>query len=202
MDKAMQDLIERIQTMSKNYIVVGVTSDKAPREQEKKPLRNPKKKVSNRSGDERVNNAELAYLHENGSPADRIPPRPFMKRGVAGMRQEIPIILSNGIHRELDGKKGALKQSMHAVGLRAKNSIQDFIRDSSNFAPLSDLTIEKRAADRDSSSFHRNKPLYKELRRAGFDRQQAQRMTGFKPLIDTGALLASINYGIRKDGED
>lgn len=201
-DKAMQELIDRIQTMSQKYVVVGVTSDKAPREPKKKPLRNPKKKVSNKTGEERTNNAALAYLHENGSPADRIPPRPFMRQGIAEMRKEIPVILSNGIHKELDGKKGALNQSMHAVGLRAKNSIQGYIRDSSHFVPLSDLTIEKRAADRENSSFHKNKPLYQELRKAGFDRQQAQRMTGFKPLIDTGALLASINYGIRKDGED
>lgn len=194
-DDALKDVIERVKKASGNYVVVGVTSDKSTR----KPT---KRKGSNKQGDEGVNNASLAYLHENGSPADHIPPRPFLKQGITEMKREIPVMLSNGLRRELDGKKGALKQSMNAVGLRAKNAVQDYIRDSSHFAPLSDKTIARRAEDRENSSFHANKGWYKELRRAGFDRQQAQQIAGYKPLIDTGALIGSINYGIRKDGED
>lgn len=195
LDDALKDVLERVKKASGNFVVVGVTSDKS----ERKPT---KRKGSNKQGDENVNNASLAYLHENGSPADHIPPRPFLKQGIAEMKKEIPAMLSNGLRRELDGKKGALNQSMHAVGLRAKNAVQAYIRDSSHFAPLSDTTIENRAADRDNSSFHTNKGLYKELRRAGFDRRQAQHIAGYKPLIDTGALIGSINYGIRKDGKD
>lgn len=195
LDDALKDVLERVKKASGNFVVVGVTSDKSKR----KPT---KRKGSNKQGDENVNNASLAYLHENGSPADHIPPRPFLKQGIAEMKKEIPAMLSNGLRRELDGKKGALNQSMHAVGLRARNAVQAYIRDSSHFAPLSDTTIENRAADRDNSSFHTNKGLYKELRRAGFDRRQAQHIAGYKPLIDTGALIGSINYGIRKDGKD
>lgn len=195
LDDALKDVLERVKKASGNFVVVGVTSDKS----ERKPT---KRKGSNKQGDENVNNASLAYLHENGSPADHIPPRPFLKQGIAEMKKEIPAMLSNGLRRELDGKKGALNQSMHAVGLRARNAVQAYIRDSSHFAPLSDTTIENRAADRDNSSFHTNKGLYKELRRAGFDRRQAQHIAGYKPLIDTGALIGSINYGIRKDGKD
>lgn len=195
LDDALKDVFERVKKASGNFVVVGVTSDKS----ERKPT---KRKGSNKQGDENVNNASLAYLHENGSPADHIPPRPFLKQGIAEMKKEIPAMLSNGLRRELDGKKGALNQSMHAVGLRARNAVQAYIRDSSHFAPLSDTTIENRAADRDNSSFHTNKGLYKELRRAGFDRRQAQHIAGYKPLIDTGALIGSINYGIRKDGKD
>lgn len=195
LDDALKDVLERVKKASGNFVVVGVTSDKS----ERKPT---KRKGRNKQGDENVNNASLAYLHENGSPADHIPPRPFLKQGIAEMKKEIPAMLSNGLRRELDGKKGALNQSMHAVGLRARNAVQAYIRDSSHFAPLSDTTIENRAADRDNSSFHTNKGLYKELRRAGFDRRQAQHIAGYKPLIDTGALIGSINYGIRKDGKD
>ena len=197
-DKATQEIAERIYKMTRSYVVVGIPSSKTERKQDDKP----KRKKSNKQGDENVNNASLAYLHENGSPADRIPPRQFMKPGINMMKGIIPRVLSNGIRRELDGYKGATIEAMNAVGRTAAEAIQDYIMDGSHLAPLADSTIRRRAEDRENSTFHANKSLYEQMRQSGASRREAQAAAGYKPLIDTGSLVGSITYGIRKDGED
>lgn len=200
-DDATQALAERIYTLTRSYVVVGIPADNASREdkdedEKKQPVSEDDKKR------EPPNNAELAYIHENGSPARHIPPRPFMKQGINEMKGLIPVVLSNGLRKELAGYKGAAQHALKGVGEKAAKSIRKYIDDSSHFEPLADSTIRSRAGDRKKSSFHINKQLYRELRKAGVDPRQAQATAKYKPLIDTGTLKGSITYGIRKDGND
>lgn len=196
---ATQALAERIYEMTRSYVVVGIPAEEAEREdkeEKKQPASDDDKKRR------QPNNAELAYIHENGSPARRIPPRPFMKPGINEIKGLIPVVLSNGLRRELDGYKGAAQAALDGVGQEAVTSIRNYIDDSSHFEPLADSTIMNRARDRKKSEFHTNKPLYRKLRKDGASPAQAQSTAGYKPLIDTRALIGSITYGVRTDGND
>jgi hypothetical protein len=60
-----------IDALGRSRVMVGVPADKA-----------------SRSGDT-INNAALAYIQENGAPEVNIPPRPFMKPGIATVQPQI-----------------------------------------------------------------------------------------------------------------
>lgn len=119
---------------------------------------------SNRS--DGVNNAQLAYIHENGAPASGIPPRPFLGVGVKNAMPQVKKALGVYGRRAFD-TTGAFEQGMDAIGLIAQTSVKKAIVAGSGFSPLKPATIKARE-------------------RKGF--------LGKKPLIRTGSLLNSISY--------
>jgi hypothetical protein len=124
-----------------------------------------------------INNAALAYIQENGAPEVNIPPRPFMKPGVAAVRSEISARLKKAGEFALQGRGDAVNREFHRVGTVARDAIKAKITDGP-FTPLKPSTIAARKSKRKS----RNN-------------------TDIKPLIDTGALRASISYVVRTEGK-
>jgi phage gpG-like protein len=117
-----------------------------------------------------IGNASLGYIHENGSPANNIPARPFLKVGVAAAKAQIAAILKSAAKKSADGDKSAVDKGLNAVGLTAQASIKKTIKAGEGFVPLAVSTIAAR-------------------KRKG--------VQGTKPLIRTGQLLNSINYVVR-----
>jgi hypothetical protein len=146
-----------IDALGKARVMVGVPADKA-----------------SRSGDT-INNAALAYIQENGAPEVNIPPRPFMKPGVASVQPQIAAGLKKAGEFALQGRSDAVDRQFHRVGAIGRDAIKAKITDGP-FVPLKPSTIAARKSKRKS----RNN-------------------TDVKPLIDTGALRASISYVIREE---
>jgi hypothetical protein len=133
-------------------VLVGVPAAEAPRD-----------------GSVPINNATLAYIHENGSPAANIPARPFL---VPGIRKGTPLFLSylrQAAEAALEGNPGRMRRSLEAAGQIARDAVKREIN-SNVPPPLSEKTLAAR-------------------RRRGVTRTNT--------LIDTGQLRNSINYVVR-----
>lgn len=141
-------------------------------------------------------NAALAYIHDNGAPEMNIPARPFMLTGIARARAGVTEQLRAAGLAALDGNAQAVTARLSAAGLVAVAGIQAVIR-AGIPPPLAPSTVAGRIGRRASAS-------WKAKRRAEVAANVAAGQapgTGiFTPLIDTGALLASITYVIRKRG--
>lgn len=119
-----------------------------------------------------INNAEIGYLMETGSPAQNIPERPFLVPGVDGAsKQFIPHLKAAGLSA-LEGKTTMIERDFDRAGFVAANAVKAKITDGP-FTPLSAKTLQKR---------------------------RAKGRTGERPLIDTGQLRRAVTHVVRKKG--
>jgi hypothetical protein len=148
-----------IDALGRSRVMVGVPSDK-----------------SSRSGDP-ITNAALAAIMENGAPEVNIPPRPFLKPGIATVQPQIAAGLRRAGEFALQGRADAVDRQLHRVGAIGRDAIKAKITDGP-FEPLKPATIAARKRKR-----------------------KGRNNADVKPLIDTGALRASISYVIRTEGK-
>ena len=120
-----------------------------------------------------VNNAEIGYIQEFGSPEQNIPARPFLVPGVQGALPQITARMKVGGTKALSGDMDAADKTLNAVGLIGQNAVRAKINEGIPPA-LSPRTL----ADR-----------------------RARGRTGEKPLVDTGALRNSVTYVVRGPGK-
>jgi phage gpG-like protein len=149
-------LAKAIEELAQREVLVGVPQVEAPRE-----------------GDEwdgPMNNATLAYIHDNGSPAANIPARPFMAPGVEKVQDYVTARLESAGRAAMDGDQGTVEVELEKAGMKTQASIRNTINDGIE-PELADSTLAAR-------------------RRRG--------RTGTVPLVDTGQLRNSIQYVVRK----
>lgn len=153
------ELSRALKALVTNQVLVGIPSGTAGRQPD--------------PGDRHpLNNAEIGYIQENGSPAANIPARPFLKAGVATVQDQVAARLGAAAKSALSGDLGAVEKGLEAVGFIAENAVKAKITDGP-FAPLSDSTLAAR---------------------------RARGRTSEKPLIDTGQLRRSVTHVIRPRG--
>lgn len=129
----------------------------------------PAEKGARKEG-EPINNAALAYIHDNGASEAGIPARPFLKPGIRTKQAEIEAGLVKTGQAALDGKTDAVDRGFNIVGLIGQNAVRAKINEGVP-PPLKPETIAER---------------------------KRRKRTGTKPLIDTGQLRNSLTYVIRK----
>jgi phage gpG-like protein len=120
-------------------------------------------------------NATLGYIHEFGSPARNIPARPFLFPAVNKLKDKATEMLKEAASLYMDHKEGQAKAVLESIGIMAMNAVKNNIVSGGDptFAPLAPATLSAR---------------------------QARGHAGTKPLIETGQLLNSITYLVRKKG--
>lgn len=117
-----------------------------------------------------INNAELLFIHEHGSPIKHIPARPVLLPAVSadGNRQAIAHELAGSVQASLVGDKEGAKKGMLRTALAGQNAVRKWFTDPRNaWAPNAPSTIRRKKSDR--------------------------------PLIDTGALRAAIVGVVREE---
>ena len=173
----LADMLKAVDTLTKKRLYVGVPDSAATR---------PPDPDDDKG--EPINNAQLAYIHNFGSPAANIPARPFM---TLGMNDATPIIKQR-MQRlgqiALLGKSEDVEKGLNALGLTVAATVQERLR-KGPWVPLSPKTVIARMRARVSV----RKKL--EAGTAGF--LFLKYMT---PLIDTSKLIKAITYVIRDDG--
>ncbi|MDI2595019.1 hypothetical protein POF45_26875 [Pseudomonas sp. 681] len=117
-----------------------------------------------------LNNAQIGYIQNYGSPAQNIPGRDFMESGIELVQESINDHLKKAATAAVNGNSEKVDVELNATGLVAQAGLRARIN-SGDFAPLSKRTLAAR-------------------RRRG--------RTGIKPLIDKGELRNSLTYVIRK----
>lgn len=163
-------MLQDLERLTHKRVLVGVP-------EEKDDFKTPKAMKEERT----IGNAALAYIHDNGSPLQGIPARPFMEPGVANAKDKIDIELLAGIQDSLDGKVEEMERRLMRAGLIAQNSIKGIIREATDFEPLKQGTLTGRLRQRKN---------YKKMKE---ERKQELR-DSMTPLRNTSSMLNAITF--------
>lgn len=125
---------------------------------------------TDRKENEPINNAQIMAIHEYGAPEANIPARPVVLPTVRGAKENITNALSKAGKMALGGKPDEVLKVYNALGITVQNKMRARIR-AVIPPPLAESTLAAR---------------------------RARGRTGTKPLWDTGQLLKSLTYVIRK----
>jgi hypothetical protein len=151
---------DAIDFIKNNSQLVGIPQNKASREKD------GNQKAS------AVTNAELLYIHTNGSPARNIPARPVIEPAIENSVDKLVKRMKIVFQMLLDGNITGATLELDKTGMYAQNIVRNWFVDPLNhWAPNSPSVIAAK-------------------RRKG--------ATDPKPLIDTGELRKSITYVIRR----
>lgn len=138
-----------------------------------------------------ITNAAIAYIQDNGAPEINLPARPFMREGIRNATPSILKQLDRAARAAIAGNLEGVDQSFHGAGLAAQRGIQNRIKEGIP-PPLSEYTLKERAR-----KGRKGAALELEARERG----EAPGLELATPLIDTGELLQSIKYAIRRRDE-
>jgi hypothetical protein len=150
----LSDLERIFEDLKKTQVLVGVPQDKTTR------------------AGEPVTNAELCFIHTNGSPVRGIPARPIIEPAIEDDNEVISEILRNALESFLTGDEVGGMRYLEMAGIEGQGASQDWFTNPKNNWPP-------------------NSPQTQAIKRA-------KGSTDPKPLIDTGELRKSITYVIRK----
>lgn len=145
-----------LRALTRDRVLVGIPGENAARDPDKGESEAP------------LNNAEIGYIHEFGSPAANIPARPFLRPGIENAREDVIKRLKRGALAALQGDRAGIDRAIHGAGQSAANHVVEKITDGP-FVPLAPMTLRIR---------------------------QEKGRTGEKPLLDTGQLRRAVTYVI------
>jgi hypothetical protein len=162
---------QAIRDLASKDVLIGVPQDKA-----------------SRGGP--INNAALAYIHEFGSPKQRIPARPFLRPTILAMKQDIIAAMKKAGELALEGKGNQVNSVLNSLGLKAAANTRKYITTKIP-PPLAPATVAAR--------LRRTKRGQGRLRRM---RAQGINLgtwgaSNLTPLVDTGKLYNAITYVVR-----
>lgn len=171
-------VIEATRALTREQVLVGVPDTNAGKGRE--------------PGD--PNNALLARIHDQGDPTANIPARPFMVPGMKeGQPKYLPHLRRAGV-AALAGDAVGVQRALHAAGLVAASAVQAVIT-RGILPPLAPSTVRGRIARRKSKAWRAKRRAEVAANVAAGEAPGARIFT---PLIDTGALRASITYVLRR----
>lgn len=155
-------IVESLKFLKENSVYVGIPDETTERENEEK---------------NEVTNAELLYIHTNGSPVNNIPPRPVIEPAIYKDRDRLSRMLADAASLQLKGQHNDAIQQLKRTGQRAESVCRRYFVDPENgWPPNSPSTI-----------------AYKKSKHKGKDYNP-------RPLIDTGELRKSITYFVELKG--
>ena len=157
--KNYNNLINAIKFIKQNEVYVGISDATTIREEETR---------------DEITNAELLFIHTNGSPINNIPPRPVIEPAVKNDSDRLSKMMKQAFNLALSGNKTAALDALKRTGMRAQNVCRAWFTNSENGWPP-------------------NSPAIAEAKR----RKGAENP---RPLIDTGELRKSITYFVRTLG--
>lgn len=148
--------LEAIEFIKNNGVYVGVQQKDATRE-----------------GDD-VTNAELLFIHTNGSPAQNIPARPVIEPAIHDDRERLGTMMKKAAEYVFDGKYSEALRQLELVGMRGQKVSRDWFHNPKNhWAPNAQSVIAEKI-------------------KKGSDDP--------RPLIDTNELHKSITYFVKRGG--
>jgi hypothetical protein len=153
--RGMDQIKKDMEKLIKMDVLIGIPEDKTIRKEGK------------------VNNAELLYLHTNGSELQGIPKRPVIEPAINanGNKEAIIEELKESARLTLSGKYSEAVQQLNKAGMLGQNVSRLWFTDQRNgWPPNSPKTIAKKKSSR--------------------------------PLIDTSQLRKSIIYVVRENKND
>lgn len=134
-DGGLSGLTARLSKLTRVGVYVGVPAGKASRPR--------------RDGKTELNNAELLYIHTNGSPLRRIPARPVIEPALKANRGKIMEQYNKAVLAASRGNDTELSAALIRTGLAGQNAARDWFTNPRNgWAPNSPLTIARKGSSR------------------------------------------------------
>lgn len=175
------DLISWVDQLTALDVLVGIPSTTANQ---------------GRQNDE-PNNAELGYIHENGSPAANIPARPWLVPGVVKAEPDVMPHLEAAGNAAIVGDMAKARNQLMAAGMVAAAGARLEI-ETGQFVPLADSTVAQRRFSRQTQSMRPEELRYFQLRDQGMDEKSAQNAVGIQPLLNTGGMRNAVTSVVRQ----
>lgn len=150
-------LIKGINYTKDNYLLIGIPQKKTTRE------------------DEAITNAELLFIHTNGSPINNVPARPVIEPALEDDMERLTSMLKDFANEAIKGNFEEAQKQLEKTGMRAQNVCRNWFTNADNNWPENAPSVRERKIKKGS--------------------------TEPRPLIDTGELRKSIIYVVVKDGE-
>jgi hypothetical protein len=123
------EIMKSLQELKNKDILIGV----------------PASTTSRKNG--KINNAELTYIHTNGSPLHNIPARPIIEPAIEKNSDKLAGQLSKAAEIALDGKSP--EAELIKVGIMGQNIVRDYFTDPNNgWAPNAPSTIARKGSDK------------------------------------------------------
>ena len=160
-NKNFENLMNAVSYMQDNYVLVGIPQKTSSRPEDK-------------MGSKEITNAELLYIHTNGSPVNNIPARPVIEPAIYNDSERISKMLMEGFQQLCNGDIEKCDRTLQLIGTRAQKVCRDWFTNPANGWPPNSPSV-----------------IAAKLRKGS---------TSPKPLIDTGELRKSITYVVVKDG--
>ena len=158
----LKKIIKEIKFVKENEVYIGIPQDKFAR----------KKK-------EEITNAELLFIHTNGSPVNNIPARPVIEPAIKNDQERISKMMKRAANLAFNGQYGEAIRQLKLVGMRGQNVSKAWFTNPDNGWP-------------------ENSPLTKARKMKGKPEGYEPR-----PLIDTGQLRNAITYFVKtKEGRE
>lgn len=128
---ALSALLKNMQALTGHRVLIGIPGDGLMRKDVHEPT-----------------NVELGFIHEFGSPAANIPPRPFLIPGVESGRARYIALMKAGARKTINPESGgeaAAMATLTSVGLAGQRAVRRYMM-TAQFTPLAPRTIAKRVA--------------------------------------------------------
>ena len=178
-DKDIKAGQEALKELFNNEVLIGIPEEGSGREDE-------------------VSNAQLLYIHTNGSPINGIPARPVIEAALEHDKEQVSQLLENAAKVAASGNTEGVHTALDRAGIQGQNIARAWFTNPANgWAPNKPETvanktpairnIKKRA--RKAKSTEERKALYAEAR-------EAAKNTKATPLIDTAEMRKSITYKV------
>lgn len=149
-----------------------------------------------RTDDTTVNNAQLIYLHTNGSDLQHIPERPIIEPAIQAHRDEINKLLKVVGELALAGKTDQALKQLKKVGMYGQNVCLDWFTDPrNNWPPNSEKTVLAKLRKSTNPTL---KAAVKFVDEGGDLANIAGIEGATQVLIDTGQMRRAITYKIRE----
>lgn len=160
-NKNLENLMNAVSYMQNNYVLVGIPQKTSSRPEDK-------------MGSREITNAELLYIHTNGSPVNNIPARPVIEPAIYNDSERLSKMLMTGFKQLCNGDVEKCDRTLQLIGIRAQKVCRGWFDNPANGWPLNSPGV-----------------IAAKLRKGS---------TNPKPLVDTNELRKSITYVIVKDG--
>ena len=125
--KAVQEAVDELK---KHEVLVGIPQEK-----------------SSRKGKGKVTNAELLFIHTNGSPARGIPPRPVLQPAIENDKDRVGEMLGKAIDAATSGNKMQVVPALERAGMYGANVCRAWFTNQNNkFAPNKPETVKRKGS--------------------------------------------------------
>ena len=163
-------LMDRIKQLSSQKVCVGIPGEDSERENSDvsnadlvyihthgvRPPNVRAEMQTNLDKGKKYSVALQMYIHEHGSFAYQVPPRPSIEPAIENSKQPIGNLLGTAAKQAMDGKDP--QKALMDVGQYAQKKVQNWFVDPKNgWAPNAESTVKKKKSDRpliDTGTLH------------------------------------------------